>query len=200
ERQEPVYVVSGSDAEAIARRRFKNKTVKQVSGGLKSRSISGLITFMPHVFQPNQSRGLDANFQFTFTGDEQREITVRIRNSTICIQEGLIGKPDVHVTADTRTWLGFLAKEKSLVGALVTRKIRLKGNPKLLLAFGKCFPSAGPRRKHVEIRPAPSLLRAEPPRYQKNDPVTGKIRWHGKLKLFEVEEVTHNVKTFRFRP
>src|SRR5262249_9301398 len=100
---------------------------------------------------------------------------------------------------DAKTWLGFLAKEKSLIAAIITRKIRLRGNPKLLLAFGKCFHTAGPRRKHVEIRPSPSLVRSEPPRYQKNDPATGKIRWHGKLKLFEVDDVTHNVKPFRFK-
>lgn len=200
DRPEPVYVVPGSDAEAITSRRFKNKTVKRVSGGLRPRSISGLIAFLPHVFQPNQSRGLDATFQFTFTGDERREVTVRIRNRTIEVEDGLTGRPDVYVTADAKTWLGFLAKEKSLIGAIVTRKIRLRGNPKLLLAFGKCFPSAGPHRKHVEIQSATSLVRSEPPRYQKNDPATGKIRWQGKLKLAEVEFVTHNVKTFRFKP
>jgi ferredoxin-NADP reductase len=43
-------------------------------------------------------------------------------------------------------------------------------------------------------------MRREPPRYQKNDPATGKIRWRGKLTLAEVEKVTHNVKTFRLRP
>ena len=46
----------------------------------------------------------------------------------------------MHVTADAKTWLGFLAKERGLIAALVTRKIRVKGSPKLLLAFGKCFP------------------------------------------------------------
>ena len=70
ERAEPVYVVPGSDAEAIARRKFKNKTVKPVGNGLRPRSIAGLLNFMPHVFQPNQSRGLDATFHFTFTGAE----------------------------------------------------------------------------------------------------------------------------------
>jgi len=199
ERPEPVYVVPGSDAEAIASRKFKNKTVKLVSSGLRPRSIAGFISLLPHVFQPNQSRGLNATFQFTFTGEEQREITIRIGNQTIEIQDGLIGNPGVHVTADARTWLGFLAKETNLVSAILTRKIRLKGNPKLLLNFGKCFPSAGVRRKYVDIPPTPSLLRSEPPRYQKNDPATGKIRWLGKLTLFEVEDVTHNVKTFRFK-
>jgi hypothetical protein len=47
----------------------------------------------------------------------------------------------MQVTADSRTWLGFLAKERNLGWALLRRKIRLKGSPRLLLAFGKCFPS-----------------------------------------------------------
>ena len=200
ERAEPVYVVPGSDAEAIAQRKFKNKTVKPVSSGLRPRTIAGLLSLMPHVFQPNQSRGLNATFHFSFTGAESREATVTIRNGTIQVQDGLAGKPDVHVTADGTTWLSFLAKETSLVSALLKRKLRLKGNPKLLLAFGKCFPSAGPRRSHVEVAPSPSQLRAEPPRYQKNDPATGKIRWVGKLRLAEVESVARDVKTFRFKP
>jgi NAD(P)H-flavin reductase len=48
--------------------------------------------------------------------------------------------------------------------------------------------------------PEPSLLRRGPSRYLKNDPATGKLRWLGKLVLAEKEDVTHNVKTFRFRP
>jgi ferredoxin-NADP reductase/Fe-S-cluster-containing hydrogenase component 2 len=200
ERAEPVYVVAGSDAEAVARRKFKNKTVKPVSNGLRPRTIAGLLNFMPFVFQPNQSRGLDATFHFTFTGVEQREATITIKNRTLDIKEGLIAKPDMHVTADSKAWLGFLAKEKSLALAVLGGKIRMKGNPKLLLAFGKCFPAAGARRKQVEILPQPSKIRHEPPRYRKNDPATRQIRWLGKLALAEVEELTHNVKTFRLRP
>ena len=199
ERAEPVYVVPGSDAEAVARRKFKNKTVKAVGNGLRPRSIAGLLNFMPFVFQPNQSGGLDATFHFTFTGTEKREATITIKNRMLDIKEGLIGKPDLHVTADSKTWLGFLAKEKSLPLALLSRKIRIKGSPKLLLAFGQCFPSAGPRRDRIEVLPQPSKIRREPSRYQKNDPATGKIRWLGRLTLAEVEKVTHNVKTFRFK-
>ena len=199
ERAEPVYVVPGSDAEAIARRKFKNKTVKPVSNGLRPRTIAGLLNLMPFAFQPNQSRGLDATFQFTFTGAESREATVDIRNRTIEIKDGLLGRPDVHITADARSWLHFVAKEKSLVPALLGRRIRLKGNPKLLLAFGKCFPAEGPRHDQVEILPQSSWMRSGPAHYHKNDPATGKIRWLGKLVLAEVEMVTHNVKTFRFR-
>src|SRR5262245_4769246 len=200
ERAEPVYVVPGSDAEAIARRKFKNKTVKPVGNGLRPRSITGLLNLMPYTFQPNRARGLDATFHFSFTGIERRDATIRIQNRELQISDGLLGKADVKVTADGKIWLGFIAKEKSLVAALARGKIRLKGNPRLLLAFGKCFPTAGVRRKPVEILPSPSQLQPRASRYLKNDPATGKIRWLGKLTLAETVAVAHNVKTFRFRP
>src|SRR5262249_39417818 len=59
--------------------------------------------------------------------------------------------------------------------------------------------ATGPRHKEVEILPQLSQMRRGPSHYQRNDPVTGRIRWLGKLTLGEVEAVTHNVKTFRFR-
>jgi ferredoxin-NADP reductase len=155
---------------------------------------------MPFVFQPNQARGLDAVFHFKFTGMEEREATITIKNRTIDIKDGLVGKANLRVRADANTWLGFLAREKSLPLALIRRKIRIKGDPRLLLAFGKCFPSAGVRHTQVELQPQTSMLKREPSRYLKNDPVTGKIRWLGKFVLAEKEDVTHNVKTFRFRP
>src|SRR6516225_6917162 len=200
ERAEPVYVVPGSDAEAVARRKFKNKTVKPVSNGLRPRTIDGLLNFMPFLFQPNQSRGLDATFHFSFQGAEKRDVAITIKNRALKIKDGLIGTPDVHVRADSKTWLGFLAREKGLPAALIAGKIRISGNPRLLLAFGKCFPSTGTRHQRVVILPRASKIRHEPSRYQKNDPATGKIRWFGRLVLAQVENLTHNVKTFRFKP
>src|SRR5262245_11872529 len=200
ERAEPVYVVPGSDAEVVARRKFPKKTVRPVSNGLRPMTIAGLLNFMPYVFQPNRSQGMDATFHFTFTGAESRQVTIKIQNRTLEIQEGLIGKPGVHVTADTKTWLGFLAKERNLVTALVSGRIRLRGNPRLLRAFGKCFPSIGPRRAHVDVPPQSTLMRPDPAPYRRNDPATGKLRWLGKLRLSGIEAQTHNIKTFRFKP
>src|SRR5207247_11373140 len=105
ERAEPVYVVAGSDAEEVARRKFKNKTVKTVGSGLRPRTIAGLLNFMPFVFQPNQSRGLNATFHFSFTGAEKRDATIMIKNRTLDIKDGLAGKPDLHVTLDAKPWL-----------------------------------------------------------------------------------------------
>lgn len=52
-----------------------------------------------------------------------------------------VGQPDLRVTADAQTWIGFLRKEKNVVWALLRRKIVLDGPLSLLVAFGNCFPS-----------------------------------------------------------
>ena len=197
DKPEPVYVIKDSDADTFARNKWPNKTVKHVGNALQPRTIDGLLATMPLVFQPTQSRGLNATYHFTFTGAEQREATIVIRDRTLRIQKGLMGTPDLHVAADTRIWLGFLAKERNLAWALVRRKIRLKGSPRLLVAFGKCFPSAGVRHEPTEIVPQTSTLQREPVLYRQNDAATGKIKWQGTLTVSEISEVAHQVKTFR---
>jgi alkyl sulfatase BDS1-like metallo-beta-lactamase superfamily hydrolase len=136
-----VYVVPGSDAESHVARRFPHKRTKRVGNGLRPRSIRGFLEGLPHVFQRHQAEGLDATYHFTFTGQEECKATVVIRNKMLQVSDGHTGNADLHVVADTHTWLGFLAKEKSIVWALLRRKIRIKGSPRLLLAFGRCFPS-----------------------------------------------------------
>jgi ferredoxin len=141
EKQETVYAVAGSDTEAYVARRFANKKTKRVGNGLRPRSIQFFLSTLPHVFQPGQSKGLDAAYHFTFTGSEERKATVVIRNQAVQVSEGHAGVAALRVTADSRWWLGFLAKERSLLWGLLRGKLRLKGPPRLLLAFGKCFPS-----------------------------------------------------------
>ncbi len=141
DKKETVYVVPGSDAEAYVTRRFPHKTIKQVSNGLRTASIQGFLVGLPRVFQRHQSEGLDVTYHFTFTGEESRQATVVIRDKTIQVQDGHAGIADIRIIADSRTWLRFLAKEENILWALLRRKIRIKGSPRLLLAFGRCFPS-----------------------------------------------------------
>jgi Fe-S-cluster-containing hydrogenase component 2 len=141
DKTETIYVVSGSDAETYVPRRFPHKTVKRVNSGIRSKSIQGFLFGLPLLFQRNQSEGLNAVYHFTFTGYESRRATVTIQNKTVQVEEGHIGKANLSVTADSKAWLGFLAKEQNIVWALVRRKIQIRGSLKLLQAFGKCFPS-----------------------------------------------------------
>jgi Fe-S-cluster-containing hydrogenase component 2 len=140
EKDETIYVTRNSDAEDHVAKRFPRKKIKHVGNSLRPNSIRLFLTGLPLAFQPGKSAGLDATFHFTFTGDEQRQATVVIREQKIVVSDGHVGRPDLHVTADSQTWIGFLRKERNVVWALLRRKIRLKGSPKLLVAFGKCFP------------------------------------------------------------
>ncbi len=140
EKQETVFVLKNSDAEEHVIKRFPNKRLKHVGNSLRPVTIKGFLTGVPQVFQPGKSVGLNATFHFTFTGDEQWQATIVIRDKKIAVQDGHIGQPNLHITADSKTWIGFLKKEKSVVWALLRRKIRLQGPLKLLVAFGRCFP------------------------------------------------------------
>ncbi len=63
-----------------------------------------------------------------------------MRNKFLTVRKGLEGKAYLRVTADSQTWIKFLAKEINLAKALVTRKIKIKDSPKLMTAFAKCLP------------------------------------------------------------
>jgi ferredoxin len=138
---EPVYVIPGSDAESHVARRFPQKTVKRVGNGLRPRSIDQFLAGLPNAFQHGKAAGLDATYHFTFTGMQARQATITIRENAVCVKDGHVGTPHLRVIADSDTWLRFVRKEGSLIRALLTRRIRLKGSPRWLIAFGKCFPS-----------------------------------------------------------
>jgi len=140
QREEPLYVVPGSDAEEYAARKFPHKPLRRV-GGVRPASIKGFLRGLPIVFQRGRAKGLSAVYQFTFTGRQPAEATVTIRDQTLAVRDGLHGAADCAVTADADTWLGFLRKERSIVWAILRRRVRVKGRLRLLTAFGKCFPS-----------------------------------------------------------
>lgn len=141
EKVETVYVVADSDAEAYVQHRFPHKRTKRVGNGLRPHTVDGFAYGLTLTFQREASRNLDAGYHFTFVGAEQRSLTVEIRDGELTVQEGHHGTPDLRIRADTATWLGFVAGERSLVAALLLGRIRLRGSPRLLLAFGECFPS-----------------------------------------------------------
>ncbi len=141
DKEETIYVVPCSDAEAYATSRFPHKRIKRVSNGLRPNSAAMFLKSLPIAFQRHQAEGLNATFHFTFTGEETCKGTVRIRDNTIEVTEDLAGAADLHITADSRTWTSFLAKETNLPWALISRRIRIKGSPKLMKAFARCFPA-----------------------------------------------------------
>ena len=139
--EETIYTIKGSDAEQHVKSKFPLKNIKHISNGIRPTTAAIFLESMPLAFQPGQSEGLDAVFHFTFCGDESLQATVTIRDKKLTVEAGHSGKPDLHLTADSRTWTRFLAKEAGILPALLTRKFKIKGSAKLMGAFAKCFPA-----------------------------------------------------------
>ncbi len=138
-KQEPVYVIPGSDAEQHVAKRFPRKTIRRVHG-LRPTSIRAFLFGMKLSFQREASRNLSAAYHFTFTGSEPAKATVVIKDRTIAVHPSHVGQAQVQITADSDTWLGFLAKERNILWAILRGKIRVRGPLRLLAAFGRCFP------------------------------------------------------------
>lgn len=138
---EDIYAVKGTAADLYVKKHFPHKRVVHVSNGVRPASVAGFLDSLPLAFQPHRAGGLDAVFHFSFTGEEVLTATVAVKEKEISVCRGLDGNADLHVMADSRTWLRFLNRETGLVSALVRRKIRLRGRVGLMTAFGRCFPS-----------------------------------------------------------
>ncbi|KAA0094132.1 4Fe-4S ferredoxin [Mycolicibacterium sp. P1-18] len=140
-KQETVYVIKGSDAEDYVNRRFPDKRSKHVGQSLRARSVEGMVDGLPLIFQREQTKGVTATYHFSFTGTETRQFTVKIDDRDLEVCDGHHGRPDLTVVADSSTWLRFLDNRSVLPWAVMRGRIRLHGSPRLLLAFGRYFPS-----------------------------------------------------------
>jgi ferredoxin len=143
-KQEPLYVVPGSDAETFASKRYPHKPLRRVHQGLRARSIDGFLRALPWLFQRGRSEGLRARYHFDFRGRQARQATVLITEQRIEVLSGLVGEPDVRLVADGEAWLRFVGRDRSLLRLLVTGALRLRPfarGLRLLARFGRCFPS-----------------------------------------------------------
>jgi len=140
DKPETLYVVKGSDAAQSVPKRFPHKTIRWVRQPLRVETIEIFLRGLPLLFQPGQAGSLDATYHFTFTGREPQHATIILRNRRVTCQPGHHGQPTLRVTADSVSWCRFLNKELSIPKAILTGRIRLKGSPKWMIAFAKCFP------------------------------------------------------------
>ncbi len=137
---EPVYAVAGSDAEAHAKKRFPHKPVRIVRSSLRPTSASAMFRALPLTFQRGPAMGWKATFHFDLTGEQGARATVRIDDGTLEVAEGLVGEPDLVVRAPAETWLEIVTKKRSPVLAVLTGRLRVRGDRSLLHKFAACFP------------------------------------------------------------
>ena len=140
ERVEDIHVVAGSDAERHVRKRFPHKRVRVVRSSLRATSLRGFFAGLPLLFQRGPATGWRAVFHFDLTGTEAGTATVTIDNGALTIDPNLVGTPDVAVSGDGKAWLDIVSKRRHPIGALLRRRLRIRGDRKLLARFAACFP------------------------------------------------------------
>ncbi|MFZ5890566.1 MAG: SCP2 sterol-binding domain-containing protein [Myxococcota bacterium] len=140
DKAEPVYVVAGSDAEAHVTKRFPNKTPRRVRSSLRALDVAGLFRSLPLVFQRRPAQGWKGVFHFELSGEQPLTATVRINDGTLEVESGLVGVADVHVRTSGKLWLEIVERRRNPIFLLLTGRLKIKGNPRLLGRFAACFP------------------------------------------------------------
>lgn len=138
EKREPVYVIEGTIAEGKAVKNA-NKFIRYVKNKIRPTSVGTFLAGIPLLFNPKKAEGLDLTLHFHFTGSEEMKATVSIFEGAIDVKKDHNGKADLLVRADAETWVRILNKETSPLKALITGKLKLKGNPSNLGKFKKCI-------------------------------------------------------------
>ena len=141
EKNETIYAMKGTDAAEHVLKRFPNKKVKYVHSGLYPRQAEAFIFGAKLVFQPNQSKGVDARYHFLLKGEKDVKATFVIKNQQLDIEHDHIGKADLLIEAQAKDWLDFTQGKLNVVWALLTKKIKLTGSIQHLKNFGRCFPT-----------------------------------------------------------
>ncbi len=141
EREETVYVVRGSDAEAHVKKRFPHKRLRVIQSSLRPTDARSFFRAIPLTFQRGPARGWKATFHFDLAGAQSVRATVRIDDGELEVDEGaLVGEPDVLVLADGALWVDIVTKRRSPILAVMTGRLKVRGNRSLLGRFAACFP------------------------------------------------------------
>ena len=120
----------------------KNKEVRLVDNIIRPQSISGFLTGARITFEAKRAQSVNMTVHLAFTGKEARTATIVIKEGTIEVTDGLKEKADLRIECDSEQWLKIINKEISnfdVLKLLVTRRMRIKGNRKLLRKFQNVF-------------------------------------------------------------
>jgi epoxyqueuosine reductase QueG len=138
-KEETIFTSNNSDATEYVKKRFPNKTVKVIGNSIRVRDIEGFLKGAQLTFQKGKAKDLSARYHFLFRGHNEKKATITIENQSINIRDDFIGNPDLFVSVDANSWIKFLNKDTNVPIMLLKRQLRIKGDPRLLLKFGRCF-------------------------------------------------------------
>ncbi len=102
-------------------------------------TVDEVIASMERRFHPENCKNLKAAYHWTLTGDGGREFTILVDHGTFAIEQGPHEGADVQMEMDVNEYLRLVNGDLKGVVAIMTRKLKVKGNLSLTAKLDTIF-------------------------------------------------------------
>jgi putative sterol carrier protein len=102
-------------------------------------SVRAFFNELPQHMEPEKSTGMHAVFQFDITGDQGGQWHVVVDDGSMNLQEGPAADPNVTLVASDEDWLKIVNGEMGGQMAVLTGKLKIKGDMGLALKLQSLF-------------------------------------------------------------
>ena len=108
-------------------------------------NIQSLMTLLPQVFLPEQSRGVSAVINFNLSGDGGGAWNVTIRDQKCTTADGSSPTPDLSLAAKAKDVLDIFTGRLDPTRALLFGKLHMTGDMRLAMRLAELFDTHDPR-------------------------------------------------------
>lgn len=106
---------------------------------VKLNTVDEVIASMEGRFHPENCKNIKAAYHWTLTGEGAREFTILVDHGTFEIQLGPYEGAEVNMEMDKNEYLRLVNGELKGVVAIMTRKLKVKGNLSLTSKLDTIF-------------------------------------------------------------
>lgn len=82
---------------------------------------------MPSRFNPEGAKDWNAVIQFNISGDKGGDYTVRVKDGTCTVAEGVDAEANTTITTNDETWIGMINGTVNAMMAFTMGKLKIKG-------------------------------------------------------------------------
>lgn len=101
--------------------------------------LDRMFNFMPLIFRSERGQGMQATYLFTMEGDGGGQWAIRIADGRAEAQDGPPEKVDAEVRTRPALWIDLSTNDLNAPMAIMTRKVRINGNPALAMRLESLF-------------------------------------------------------------
>lgn len=108
-------------------------------------SIQEVIASYPSRFNADKAQSLDDTVYMNLTGANARSVVLHVHNGQLDVVEGATPPedPSLTLTADAEDWLAIENGQLNPMTAMMTGKVKMKGNPAFAMKFMGLFGYGG---------------------------------------------------------